>query len=211
MLEKNVSKKPRKKDRKQQIINCALKVFCTKGYDDAKIDDIVKKAGCSHGLFYHYFKSKKELFKAVITERDDELKKQLFERVEKEPSFKEKLRIILESLYKELYQNENYARHFYLFVSHGFNRRNKKRPQNKKLELPKDHPIKYVENLFCEGQKTGEFSDKYSPRECTEMFLSIIQGATLAYVISPKEMRKTMQLPKIEFILDVYLKGDQNG
>ena len=46
-----------KAERKDQIVLAGLKVFCEKGYDGAKVDDIVKKAGCSHGLFYHYFRN----------------------------------------------------------------------------------------------------------------------------------------------------------
>ena len=44
------------KDRKELILNGALKVFCEKGYESTTVDDITKKAGCSHGLFYHYYK-----------------------------------------------------------------------------------------------------------------------------------------------------------
>ena len=51
-----------KERRKEEIIESALKVFCEKGYAGATINDIVKKAKCSHGLFYHYFDSKKEIF-----------------------------------------------------------------------------------------------------------------------------------------------------
>ena len=51
-----------KAERKDQIVLAGLKVFCEKGYDGAKVDDIVKKAGCSHGLFYHYFRNKQEIF-----------------------------------------------------------------------------------------------------------------------------------------------------
>ena len=42
---------------------CGKHTNCEKGYDNATVDDIVKKAKCSHGLFYHYFKNKKEIFK----------------------------------------------------------------------------------------------------------------------------------------------------
>ena len=34
-----------KAERKDQIVLAGLKVFCEKGYDGAKVDDIVKKAG----------------------------------------------------------------------------------------------------------------------------------------------------------------------
>ena len=55
-----------KLERKNEIALCGLKVFCEKGYDSSTIDDIAKKAKCSHGLFYHYFKNKQEIFEYVI-------------------------------------------------------------------------------------------------------------------------------------------------
>ena len=58
-----------KEARKNDIVQAALKVFCEKGYGGTTINDIVKKAKCSHGLFYHYFKNKKELFDAVCETR----------------------------------------------------------------------------------------------------------------------------------------------
>lgn len=211
MTEKKTVKQVRKKDRKQQIINSALKVFCEKGYDDAKIDDIVDRIGCSHGLFYHYFKSKKDLFQVAVVENDEKLKKLIFSKIDKLTSYREKLKLIIEGLYKELYNNENYARHFYLFISNSFSKRNKRRALPEGENTPINQPIAFMENLFREGQEKGEFSNKYTPRECTEMFVSILQGATLAYVIAPKDTRKTMRLPKIDFILDVYDKGENNG
>lgn len=51
-----------KESRKRELAIAGLKVFCEKGFDGATIEDIVKKAGCSHGLFYHYFKNKNEVF-----------------------------------------------------------------------------------------------------------------------------------------------------
>lgn len=49
---------PKKKDR---IINAAMKEF-TKGYKNASTDNIVREAGISKGLLFHYFGTKKELF-----------------------------------------------------------------------------------------------------------------------------------------------------
>ena len=201
---KKVEKTP-KKDRRSQIIKCGLKIFCQKGYEQTKIDDIVSKVGCSHGLFYHYFKTKKDLFHAIVTEKNTESENQLFLAINSASSYTQKLNVILDSLYKEIYHNENYAYHFYLFVSSGFNRRDKKllKPTT---PPPKFNPFTYIQNLFEDGQKFGEFTLKYTPKECTEMFFSIVNGATLSYVIAPKEIRKNFKLPKIEFILDVFKK-----
>src|SRR4051812_37996143 len=62
------SRTRRPKDRSREIINAALNLFVTKGFAATKLEDVAKAAGVSKGLPYLYFKSKEELFKAVIVE-----------------------------------------------------------------------------------------------------------------------------------------------
>ena len=47
-----------KKEKQDRMINAALKVFAMNGYQKASTDDIVKEAGISKGLLFHYFGSK---------------------------------------------------------------------------------------------------------------------------------------------------------
>lgn len=54
--------------RKEQILQAALVVFARRGMVATKISDIAKEAGLSHGLVYHYFTSKEEIF-ATLVER----------------------------------------------------------------------------------------------------------------------------------------------
>ena len=56
----------RKEDRPREITEAAFATFAEKGYSDTRIDDVAKRAGVSKGLTYLYFKTKEELFKAVI-------------------------------------------------------------------------------------------------------------------------------------------------
>jgi AcrR family transcriptional regulator len=56
----------RKEDRPAEITAAALAEFSAKGYDAARVDDVAKRAGVSKGLLYLYFRTKEELFKAVI-------------------------------------------------------------------------------------------------------------------------------------------------
>src|SRR4249920_3744822 len=55
-------------DRAPEIARAALSLFVTKGFAATKLEDVAKAAGVSKGLPYLYFKSKEELFKAVIVE-----------------------------------------------------------------------------------------------------------------------------------------------
>lgn len=49
-------------DKRQRIIEAALDEFSAKGYEKGNTNEIVKKAGISKGLLFHYFGSKKRLF-----------------------------------------------------------------------------------------------------------------------------------------------------
>jgi AcrR family transcriptional regulator len=56
----------RKEERPAEITQAAMETFAEHGYAAARIDDVAKRAGISKGLLYLYFKTKEELFKAVI-------------------------------------------------------------------------------------------------------------------------------------------------
>jgi TetR/AcrR family transcriptional regulator len=49
-------------EKKQRILNAAMKEFAAKGYDHASTNQIVEEADISKGLLFHYFKNKKQLF-----------------------------------------------------------------------------------------------------------------------------------------------------
>ena len=71
----------RKEDRPQEITEAAFAAFAEKGFTATKVEDVARRAGVSKGLLYLYFKTKEELFKAVIrsvvTPRVDELTRNL--------------------------------------------------------------------------------------------------------------------------------------
>lgn len=51
-----------KKEKQDRMINGALKVFAVDGYRNASTDEIVKEAGISKGLLFHYFESKQGVY-----------------------------------------------------------------------------------------------------------------------------------------------------
>ena len=54
-----------KKEKQDRMINAALKIFALYGYRFASTDDMVKEAGISKGLLFHYFGSKVGLYAFV--------------------------------------------------------------------------------------------------------------------------------------------------
>ena len=56
-------------DRREQIIDAAMRVFAQKGFTRATNKDIAREAGITAGLIYHYFESKEAVLKAIIDTR----------------------------------------------------------------------------------------------------------------------------------------------
>jgi AcrR family transcriptional regulator len=56
----------RKEDRPEEITRAALDAFAENGYAATRVTDVAERAGVSKGLLYLYFKTKEDLFKAVI-------------------------------------------------------------------------------------------------------------------------------------------------
>ena len=54
-----------KKEKQDKMINGAMEIFAKKGYKNASTDDMVKTAGVSKGLWFHYFENKSGLYAFV--------------------------------------------------------------------------------------------------------------------------------------------------
>src|ERR1700730_7534986 len=54
-------------DRKQCILSAVRKVFSRKGLEGATTRDLAKEAGVSEALLYLHFRSKEELYAAMLT------------------------------------------------------------------------------------------------------------------------------------------------
>ncbi|WP_461863669.1 TetR/AcrR family transcriptional regulator [Thermococcus sp.] len=53
---------------REKLVNAAMELFASKGFDKTTVDEIVAKAGVAKGTFYLYFKSKEDLIKELAFE-----------------------------------------------------------------------------------------------------------------------------------------------
>src|SRR5262249_46515122 len=62
---------------RQHIVDTALRLFATKGYEQTTMRDIAAEAGCSLGLAYRYFAGKQvlalELYRRLAAELEDQV------------------------------------------------------------------------------------------------------------------------------------------
>jgi AcrR family transcriptional regulator len=48
-----------------KLVKAAKAAFERDGFLDSRVSDIAKRSGVSYGAFYHYFESKKQIFREV--------------------------------------------------------------------------------------------------------------------------------------------------
>ncbi len=51
--------------RRAELLDCAQRLFLTKGYEKTTINDVIAAAGLSKGAFYHHFTAKEDLLEAI--------------------------------------------------------------------------------------------------------------------------------------------------
>lgn len=71
----NGDRADRQIERRAELLRAARRVFATRGYHEAKVDDIAAQAGVAKGTFYLYFKDKRSIFVELLSA--------LFERISK--------------------------------------------------------------------------------------------------------------------------------
>src|SRR5918992_1259907 len=57
-----------RRDRREGILQASLHLFADRGFHGTSMRDIARAADITEGLIYHYFASKRDLFRAIIEE-----------------------------------------------------------------------------------------------------------------------------------------------
>jgi len=54
-------------EKRQELINAAINEFSDKGYDNASLNNILKRTGISKGTFYYHFANKEDLYFYLVS------------------------------------------------------------------------------------------------------------------------------------------------
>ena len=89
----------------QIILEAAEAEFFEKGYGNAKIVAIAKRAGVSHSMLHYYYRTKEQLFQKVFKEKVQTLTQMFSVVFEQNTDFTETLRLIIETQFTFLTKN----------------------------------------------------------------------------------------------------------
>ena len=104
-----------REEKRALIMDTALELFASEGYDVTSISKIATKAGISKGLLYNYFSSKENLIKTIIFDGLDSLTR-FIDPDHDGALTRDELRYFIEEFFDALETNPNFWRlYFNLF------------------------------------------------------------------------------------------------
>ena len=172
-----------KDERREQILSAALKVFARRGFAATKISDIVAQGGISHGLVYHYFKSKEDIFyellhRALSTSGESLL---MVEALPISPLQKvyETAKYILTGI--DQWEDTSY---YFLIVIHAALMDTR---DNEKVFAESEVAVESLMRILEQGQALGEVREG-DEREMAILFFAAIQGVAF-YKLSMKNFK----------------------
>ena len=156
-------------ERRSEIVQAARRLFQTKNYANATMQDLMETLGVAKGTIYHYFKSKEALLEAVVEDIVENNIAEMRTLIEKSTgNALEKIQTLIKkgnisadnrALLDYLHEGGNEAMHVRLLAA----------------TLMKQAPL--YGKLIEQGCKEGLFQTE-TPLECAEFVLSAVQFLT---------------------------------
>lgn len=151
----------------KKILETAVNLFAEKGYHDATLVEIIKKAKINKGVLYHYFSGKKQILACILEQVWQKMADQMMDLAEnKELDALEKIDSIIDSTIDIFAKNPRMALVF-------FNEHNPLiRGRNDSLNAHYVHFLKAFAHIFKTGVQENFISEQIDGR----VFLFFILG-----------------------------------
>ena len=184
--------------KKDEIIKVAFELFFSKGYSAVSVNDIIKESKISKGGFYTYFKSKQEVFVAIV-KRSDNKKMDIIKQLPKEFTATEKVSAYILARLSSFLDEEN--RKWAKFANEFWSSVNR---DDELTQMANDRFNSFfsdIESILREGIETGEFCDSIDINSFVYFMMSTIDG--IAFMASV--MKQPLTEEKILVSVDVLL------
>ncbi|MBS0621485.1 MAG: TetR/AcrR family transcriptional regulator [Verrucomicrobia bacterium] len=172
-------------EKRELLLQAALKVLAANGYHASSVADIAKEAKVSKALFYHYFQSKHDLL-VIFAQRRLEEWTPLVENLETLKDPKERITFLIDFILDELEARSDWLRFLYMLYlsAEGV------AAIEEAMQKYKDQ----FDRLFQAERKLYQDLGYPDPDDEATFLRSSLQGISLEYLLSGKNYPlKTMR------------------
>jgi AcrR family transcriptional regulator len=194
-----------KEKKRQEILQSAHACFARKGFEASTVDEIVTHSGLSKGAIYNYFKSKDEIYLALMEGQTNESGTKFTKEIAERETALDKLNYLIEAYLLNDPNDEDNKDH--AMVHFEFRLYSTRKPEIKKAltERYKSFFVTLLAGIIKEGQTTSEFNKEIDPDMYADIFWAMVNGVTLQATIldnySYKDILKEMQSMFVEKLM----------
>jgi AcrR family transcriptional regulator len=156
--------------RRAEIIDAARTVFARRGFAHGIIDEIAKEAGIAKGTVYLYFRSKTEIYNAVLNHDIKVLKKGTRDEIDAAATLKEKIGAFILSRLK----NAEERKEFFRIMDSGQQNLSMTRSQYREFL---GEPVQRLASAIAEASRRGEI--RQVPSEKTAWIIADMTRGTI--------------------------------
>jgi TetR/AcrR family transcriptional repressor of nem operon len=190
-------------DLKERIISESLKLFSLKGFLITSIQDIMIKANTSKGGLYNYFKSKDDIFIAVLSEARKIWRQKNLEGLDKIEKPIEKVKKLLENYRDRYLKDTETFPGGCIFVTLSVELDDQRPNFAKELNEGFVRLKAMIKRYLDQGKEFGELKAEVDTEALTEMIFSGMIGASVIYGTE----KSTVTLNRCINALIDYLEG----
>jgi TetR/AcrR family fatty acid metabolism transcriptional regulator len=190
----------RRPDKRSLITEAAVEVFAEKGFRQARVSDIAKRAGVADGTIYLYFKNKEDILLSIFEEKMDLLLQRLGDTLEGVDDPEERIRRFAHFHFEQVRQDRAAAEVLQVEL----------RLSNKFLKEYRPEKLWAYLGMFGqivrEGQDRGLFRPDIDPFIAMWAFFGGLDELAMQWVLSKKSERFSLESAAAQ-VAEVFIRG----
>jgi len=192
-----------------EVITTAQRLFQKYGYSKTTMEDIAKTMGRGKSTLYYYYKSKDEIFEAVILKEADEVVHEILEATKQKTTAEDKLKSYLttslesikvklnlyEAIRKELLDSEDIS----------FNQKHLTTP----IMQYNTREIQVVKDILLLGLKNKEFTTSISENVDLIAYtvITALRSIAMDLALNEKDLHPFFEIDKMNIMITILLRG----
>lgn len=170
-----------KEEKKKEIVKAAITVFAQRGFSNAKMEDVAKKAGIGKGTIYEYFKNKDELFFAIYEDVREQFNNTTFTGLKQQKTASGALREFVHSSLKAFDVWQEFS---FIILDFWSEHRRGKAVHLRFNELY-DESREDISEIIKAGIENGEFR-KVDTLIAASAIIAVLDGLMIQKIFDPK-------------------------
>lgn len=172
-----------KEERRKRIVHAALAVFRKKPFDKVTVGDVAARAGVAKGAVYLYFKSKDDLYMALLDHAFGEFFEEFALHPEIDDPIEQLEHVFLEGL--EPWQKEQQFLRFFVFYLGKNMGTERGRMIEQKLRQSFARNRRHIEQVYRRGLAAGRFRE-LDPSQVSAALVALAEFVPMQWLIDPR-------------------------